>query len=148
MKETWTDWVKRVSGDDSIREIGRKTSLSPSTVARWKTVIPNAETVIIVCRAYSRPIIEGLYIAGYVTAEEADIGIQRAQWLESDELLRELGRRLQNSERRAAPADILKASVPSAKITSITSVADFGEDLDLNDLSLAAGDADDNPSGN
>ena len=94
MRETWSDWVKRIVGDDSIREVARKTDLSPSTVARWKTVTPNAETVITVCRVYSRPIIEGLYVAGYVSEQEANIRLQQLQLFETGDLLNELARRL------------------------------------------------------
>lgn len=68
----WWEYVKEVSGDDSVRKIAEKMGgvVHPSTVDRWDKVTPDGKNAAAFARAYGRPAQEALVAAGVLNPEE------------------------------------------------------------------------------
>ena len=69
----WWDYVEQVAGGDTLSEMARRTGISSTTIPRWRRTSRRVDAgdVIAFARAYGRPPLEALVVAGYLTPEEA-----------------------------------------------------------------------------
>lgn len=72
MRETWWQYVERVTGRATQTAIAQAAGVDKVTVWRWKAK-PTPEAAIRLARAYSRPVAEALAAAGVITPEEASV---------------------------------------------------------------------------
>jgi hypothetical protein len=101
----WLDYVARISGNQSAAGIGKKIGLAASSVTRWSDDNPpKAENIVKFCRAYGRPVFEGMVAAGYIPSEEIASAYVKDPSRLSDEELGEaievLGREVKRRRRR------------------------------------------------
>ena len=94
-------YFAQLTRDAAINEIGSKTGLSVSTLWRQynKGCEFNAESVIIIARAFGGSPVEALVQFGFLSPEEAKHGEVAGMLSEAsdDELLQELARRLKTN---------------------------------------------------
>lgn len=99
----WTQYVRRVIGDDKQVEVSRKTGVDQTTISRWLKPEPGKErrissqAVARFARGYDRPVLEAFVVAGFLTEREAGITPDPPVALEdvdASELVAELNRRL------------------------------------------------------
>jgi transcriptional regulator with XRE-family HTH domain len=95
----WWDYVTRIAGTDEHIAIAAKSGIGTSVLSRWShgTHDPSAQMVVTFARAYNRPPVEALTVAGYITANEAAEAIEITKptsSLTNDELLAEIRRRM------------------------------------------------------
>lgn len=126
------DYLARISGGEQRQRLARIAEVSPSTVTRWDKsrqdyIAPKAEAVMRLARRYGVSPLEALAEAGVVSADEVNLNVvnRPLSAYPHSALLHELQRRL---DRMSAPDG------------PITSPADYGEEPDPDDYSLAAGD--------
>lgn len=93
---TWWQYVQKISGGESQRQIAARLGLSPSTVSRWDETPARADNVAAFAREYGRPVLEAFIAAGVLTYEEAraTITVPDIGQLSADELLAEIRRRI------------------------------------------------------
>lgn len=98
-RESWAEYVRRVTRSMSQTEIAEKSGVAQTAVGRWlrgDTGAPRAESVVAFARAVGKPPIEALIAAGYLEPDEA-CGIASVQSsirdFTTDELLNEVRRR-------------------------------------------------------
>lgn len=72
MASEWNTYLLRITAGATGSEIARRVGVSGSKVSYWKkgSRPPTAREAVSVSRAYSRPPLEGLVAAGYLTADE------------------------------------------------------------------------------
>jgi len=95
----WWEYVTRIAGTDEHIAIAAKSGIGTSVLSRWSrgTHDPSAQMVVTFARAYHRPPVEALTVAGYITATEAAEAIEITRptsRLTNDELLAEVRRRM------------------------------------------------------
>ena len=100
--ETWSEYVRRVAGTLTQVQIAERTGLAQTNVGRWlrgDPGIPRAEGVIAFARAFHQSPVKALAIAGYLTADEAELSDIRTPLGEysRDELWAELSNRFPES---------------------------------------------------
>lgn len=92
-----TEWFEEVTSGDSVNLAARKSGIIQKTLAGQlkRGTIP-AESVIKLCRAYGKPVVQGLVDTGYLSATEANGGVTVINWgdVKDAELLKELLRRI------------------------------------------------------
>ncbi len=95
--ESWSAYVRRVTGGLKQAKIAEKTGLAQTNVGRWlrgDPGAPKADSVIAFARAFGQPPVEALVAAGYLTEAEAAAKSRTLLVEYSDrELLDELRRR-------------------------------------------------------
>jgi hypothetical protein len=72
--QSWSDYVRRVTGTLTQVQISEQDGLAQSNVGRWlrgERGIPRAESVIAFARAFGQPPLEAMVAAGYITEAEA-----------------------------------------------------------------------------
>ena len=97
MNEGWWDYVQRIAAYATNKEIAAAAGCDPSTVSHWKNgERPRADVVVALARAFNRPPLEGLMVAGYLTENDLEQPLRQANLNEvSDvELAAEMSRRL------------------------------------------------------
>lgn len=73
----WSEYVRRVVGDDRQTEVARKTGIDQTTVSRWLNPHGkgsqriSSQSVAKFARGYGRNVLEAFVIAGFLTAKEA-----------------------------------------------------------------------------
>lgn len=82
---TWGNYVRRVIGDLTQKEVGDKTGLDPTAISRWLSDRnqPQADKVVRFARAFGQSPVEALIAAAYITSDEAGITTVRtpiADW--------------------------------------------------------------------
>ena len=92
------EWIKTVAGNDTNREIARRSQLSDATLSRQ--ISRNALTfdiVLAVARGYGVSVISALVATGFITDEEASITSTAAalQAADDEQLIEEVYRRIQ-----------------------------------------------------
>lgn len=97
VNEQWWDYVQRISAHATNKEVADAAGCNPSTVSHWKNgERPRADVVAALARAYQRPPIEALMVAGYLG--EGDLAQPVRQGTLADipdgELAAEMSRRL------------------------------------------------------
>ena len=98
-RETWAEYVRRVTRSVSQTEIADKTGVAQTAIGRWlrgDTGAPRAESVVAFAKAVGRPPVEALIAAGYLEPADADATVsvgQSIQEFSTDALLDELRRR-------------------------------------------------------
>src|ERR1700712_5474402 len=70
---SWWAYVIKVAGNDSMATIKKRTGIAQTTLPRWQrgTRGIDAHDVVAFARAYERPPLEALVIAGFLTPDEA-----------------------------------------------------------------------------
>ncbi|MGQ4574930.1 hypothetical protein ACUH93_00740 [Dermabacteraceae bacterium P7006] len=138
---SYLDYLKEISDGASNKQISKAIDAHATTIGRWSSSRPEVEYVLRAAKHYGRPVYEGLLAAGYVDEEGVSVRTvaKPLSTYSDDQILDEAMRRVERAK------EALKASAPSATITPITSPADYGEDPDISDLPLAAGDVEDDP---
>lgn len=102
-QETWPEYLRRISGGATQGQIAERVGLGRLSVCNWlhgKTQ-PKAETVIGVARAFVRPPVEALIVAGYLHAHEAGAAVELRPSLadvDGETLAAEVLRRLTRDE--------------------------------------------------
>jgi transcriptional regulator with XRE-family HTH domain len=95
--ESWSAYVRRVTGGLKQAKIAERTGLAQTNVGRWlrgDPGVPKADSVIAFARAFGQPPIEALFAAGYLTEDESAAKSRTSLVEYSDrELLDELRRR-------------------------------------------------------
>jgi transcriptional regulator with XRE-family HTH domain len=95
--ETLVDWTTRISGGLSSRKIADAIGVAGTALSRWLRLkeIP-ARRVVQIARTFDADCIEGLVIAGYLTAEEAakSAALQGVRGASDKTLVEELHRRV------------------------------------------------------
>ena len=111
---SWINYVSSIAGDDSPSTIAKKINAYPSTVTRWGKTQPSPEAVVAFARAYSRPVIEAILAAGWITEEEARLRTRKsnASDLNNQELINELQRRLALATETTTPDNIIPITSP------------------------------------
>jgi len=105
-RESWTEYVQRVSAGAPRKDIAKAAGVDPSGMSRWLGgQRPSAEKVVAFARGLHQSPIEALIAAGYLEPHETSgvIEVTRSRGeLSDDELLAELGERLaaESSARR------------------------------------------------
>ncbi|QSL99761.1 helix-turn-helix DNA-binding domain protein [Gordonia phage ODay] len=99
MAETWWQYLERITGTSSGKQIAHATGVDAATISRWRSgrVRPNAETAVKIARDWNRPPVEALIAAGILSVGEFDQAVQVGRSINdfSDtELVTEIGRRL------------------------------------------------------
>jgi transcriptional regulator with XRE-family HTH domain len=99
--ETWSAYVRRVSGGLTQAQVAEKIGVAASNVGRWvrgEPGMPRAETVITFAKVFNQPVMEAMIAAGYFTEAEA-MGTARTPLTEysTEELFDELKRRTLNN---------------------------------------------------
>lgn len=103
-RETWWGYVQRIAGHVPHKDIAAKVQLHSSRLTGWqKGERPSAEAAAEFARAYRRPVLEALVIAGYVRADETggdviEVGVSLREWSD-DDLVREVMQRLSEYRR-------------------------------------------------
>ena len=98
-RETWAEYVRRVTRSVSQTEIADKTGVAQTAIGRWlrgDTGAPRAESVVAFAKAVGRPPVEALIAAGYLEPSDAGQTVSVGQSIREfsiDELLDELRRR-------------------------------------------------------
>lgn len=97
----WSTYVKHVVGDDRQTEVARRTGIDQTTISRWLRPGSDAarissQNVAKFARGYDRPVLEAFVVAGFLTADEADLKGQPLELAQvnSAELIAELQRRI------------------------------------------------------
>jgi transcriptional regulator with XRE-family HTH domain len=106
--ETWTDYLRRVTGDLTRREIAQAADINVSAVSRWITGAsrPSPEKVIEFARGLNQSPIEALIAAGYLKQDDLGGAVELVQSLavqSDDALVDELRARLHRSVDDAEP---------------------------------------------
>jgi transcriptional regulator with XRE-family HTH domain len=108
-QRTWLDYVLAVIPEGTRQvDIARASGIDQTTVSRWmngesRSITP--ASVAKFARAYDRPVLEAFVEAGFLSEKEAGIRVRAAPNLakiSSDALMRELARRLDQSDDAAA----------------------------------------------
>lgn len=90
-------WIKTVAGNDTLREIARRSKLSDATLSRQlsKDAL-TFDVVISIARGYDTSVIAGLVATGFITEAEASIDSTGAalQAATDDQLVDEVYRRI------------------------------------------------------
>lgn len=97
---TWSEYVRRVIGDDRQVDVFAKTGIDQGTISRWLTadrppVSPQAARAF--ARAYGRSVVEAFVVAGFLDESETEVPVptsDRAAALSNEELAAELRKRL------------------------------------------------------
>jgi hypothetical protein len=91
----WVEWLKSITGDQSVTEICLKIGTSRATFNRWMTVEkPPCMAVIKLAVAYNGDVIVGLVLSGHLPESYVREGIeQRLQHVPVVFLTNELARR-------------------------------------------------------
>ena len=77
MSDSWWGYVQHVSAYAANKDIADAAQMDASAISRWKRGDqPRAQNVVAFARAYSRPAVEALVAAGYLT--EADLVVMGA----------------------------------------------------------------------
>lgn len=109
-RESWIQYVQRVTEGVSRKDVGRAAGIDPSGLSRWLGgKRPSAEKVVAFARGLHQSPIEALIAAGYIEPGEASgvIEVMRSRTELSDaELLIELGERLAERPARQRVDDI------------------------------------------
>lgn len=96
---TWWEYVRHVAGTDVQTAIADRTGIAQATVSRWKLrrQAVDATNAVIVARAFGRPAVEALVVAGFLKPEDVDaqVTITRHEDPSDEQLLELLRRRLQ-----------------------------------------------------
>ena len=110
---TWPTYLRTISGKDNQKQIAEKADVAATTVGRWlaEGIVPRAEQVIAVARAYATSPLHALVAAGYLAPSELDLvpeAPRRLQMLDfSDlELAEEMVRRV-----AGGPSALLEAQL-------------------------------------
>lgn len=104
MKETWPEYLRRITGGQTQAQIADRIGIARLSVCNWlqgKTQ-PKAATVIAVARAYQRPPTEALLAADYLNPDELGTPVEirtSPRDLPATELTDEVRRRLLALER-------------------------------------------------
>lgn len=107
-RETWTEYVQRITSGVPRKEIAFAAGVDPSGISRWiGGQLPRAEKAIGFARGLKQRPVEALIAAGYLEPEEV-VGAfevtRSASELSDDELLAELAGRL---TRRASALQLI-----------------------------------------
>lgn len=72
-KLTWNDYLDRLPGGPSDRQIAKSVGANPSTVLRWRRgQDPNPRHAVEIARAHKLHPFTALVAAGYLTTDELD----------------------------------------------------------------------------
>ena len=110
-RESWTEYVQRITEGVSRKEVARAARINVSGISRWMTGEnkPSAEKVVSFARGLHQSPIEALIAAGYLEPHEAAgvIEVVRSMWDVTDsELLAHLAERLSERPSGAKVDDI------------------------------------------
>ncbi len=100
VNETFSEFLKTLTGDASYRAIAEQAGLEPSTLTRQMKGELKVQTVVAICRAYRGNLLHAFVAAGYITQQEAEslaavAGVSKAT---DTELAEEILRRVRNAE--------------------------------------------------
>lgn len=70
MVSEWTDWVARVTGGETSRQVGERIGRSHTTALRWMHDGAGPEAVIALAVAYEADVIEALVVSGWLAAKD------------------------------------------------------------------------------
>jgi hypothetical protein len=98
----WLDYVARITENQSAAGIGKRIGLAASSVTRWSDDNPpKPANISKFCRAYGRPVFEGMVAAGYIPSEEiASAFVEDPSRLSDEELGRAIEALGQEVKRR------------------------------------------------
>lgn len=96
----WVEWLRLSIGDVSVRDVASQIGYSKSAVSRYlRTEKPPAEVVIAVSVSYGLDVLVGLVVAGYISREYVESGVEeRLQHVPARFLLAELARRSEGEQ--------------------------------------------------
>lgn len=102
MSSDWWEYLERVRGDVSDRQLARQLGVTPTTISRWKKGSPpDAGLAAHVARVCGGSVLGSLVAAGVITSEEAGLssgGQPSLADVPSRVLLIELERRIEQWE--------------------------------------------------
>lgn len=103
---TWSDYVRQTIGTDQQVDAARRADVDQTTISRWIRggQAGRAENVVKLARAYKRPVLEALVVAGFISDAEAraKVTITRSQSPTDEELIQLLADRLRRKREDAA----------------------------------------------
>lgn len=113
---TWSDYVRHTIGKDQQVDAARKAHVDQTTISRWVRggQAGKAENVVKFARAYNRPVLEALVIAGFISEAEAKARVSITQYEDptDDELLALLERRLRQTREENRDATPMTTQTP------------------------------------
>lgn len=98
----WSTYVRQVVGGDRQTEVARKTGIDQTTISRWLRPSEDgaarisSQNVARFARGYGVPVLQAFVVAGFLSAEEADLKGEPLDLgkIDSEALIAELQRRL------------------------------------------------------
>lgn len=100
----WHEYVQQVVGTDRQTDVAQKTGIDQTTISRWLRASGEAgrvssQNVAKFARGYGLPVIQAFVVAGFLTAEEADMKGEPFDLgrVDTDQLMTELRRRVSAS---------------------------------------------------
>lgn len=66
----WTEWVARVTGGETSRQVGERIGRSHTTALRWMRDGASPEAVIGLALAYEADVVEALVVSGWLAAKD------------------------------------------------------------------------------
>lgn len=99
---TWSDYVRHTIGTDQQVDAARRTRVDQTTISRWVRggQAGRAENVVKFARAYQRPVLEALVVAGFISESEAraQVTITKRENPSDEQLLELIAARLRRDQ--------------------------------------------------
>lgn len=117
MNENASDYLKRITGEKSVRAIALRIGVAPTTIGRQIESELRPELLVRICREYGIPVLPELVAIGFITESEAKFmtGANALVTATDEQLAKEILRRVQDSSATSTltePMDVDSLSDP------------------------------------